>query len=131
MYFSQNYVNTYYANFDVGLCKCRLARSALPVRKAQKYGRAIAQAVSRWLSTATTRAQARVWSSGICGGQSGTGADFLRELWFPLPIFVLPNSPSQSPRASTIGQKWPTSRMDPVWTSPPTMRIKKKRYIYY
>jgi hypothetical protein len=53
-------------------------------------GRAIAQAVSRWLPTAVTR----VWSSGICSGQSGTGAGFLRVLRFPLPIFIPPNSQS-------------------------------------
>jgi hypothetical protein len=34
-----------------------------------KYkGRAIAEAVSRWLPTAAARVQSRVWSSGICGG---------------------------------------------------------------
>jgi hypothetical protein len=57
-------------------------------------GRAIAQAVSRWLPTATARVQTRVWSSGICGGQSGAGEGFLRVFRFPLPIFVPPNSPS-------------------------------------
>jgi hypothetical protein len=46
-------------------------------------GRAIAQAVSCWLPTAAGRVRARVWSSGICGGQSGAGAGFLRVLWFP------------------------------------------------
>jgi hypothetical protein len=51
---------------------------------------AIALAVSRWLPTAA----ARVWSSGICGGQSGAGAGFPRALRFPLPIFIPPNSPS-------------------------------------
>jgi hypothetical protein len=35
-------------------------------------GRAIAQAVSRWLPTAAARLQTRVWSSGICGGQRWT-----------------------------------------------------------
>jgi hypothetical protein len=35
-------------------------------------------AVSRWFPTA-----ARVWSSEICGGQSGAGAGFLRVLRFP------------------------------------------------
>jgi hypothetical protein len=30
-------------------------------------GRAIAQAVSRWLPTAAARVQLRVWSGGICG----------------------------------------------------------------
>jgi hypothetical protein len=71
-----------------------------------RQGRAIAQAVSRWLPTAAARVRARVWSSGICGGQSGAGAGFLRVLRFPLPIFIPPpNSPSsQSPGAGTIGQ---------------------------
>jgi hypothetical protein len=49
---------------------------------------------SRWLPTAAARVRARVWSSGIYGGQSGAGAGFLRVLWFPLPIFIPPNSPS-------------------------------------
>jgi hypothetical protein len=40
-------------------------------------GRAIAQAVSRWLPTVAARVRARVRSSGICGGQSSAGADFL------------------------------------------------------
>jgi hypothetical protein len=69
-------------------------------------GRAIAYAVSRWLPTVAARVQSRVWSSGICGGQSGTGAGFLQVLLFPLSIFIPPNnSPSsQSPGAGTIGQ---------------------------
>jgi hypothetical protein len=31
---------------------------------------------------------------GICGGQSGTAAGFLRVLRCPLPIIIPPNSPS-------------------------------------
>jgi hypothetical protein len=56
-------------------------------------GRAIAQAVSHWLPTAAAWVQSRVWSSEICGGQSGAGAGFLRVLRFPLPIFILPIAP--------------------------------------
>jgi hypothetical protein len=56
-------------------------------------GRAIAEAVSRWLPTAAARVQSRVWSSGICGGQSGVRAGFLRVLRFPLP-FIPPISSS-------------------------------------
>jgi hypothetical protein len=59
-------------------------------------GRAVAQAVSRWLPTAAARVRSRVWSSGICGRQSGAGAGFLRVLRFPLPIFIPPTVP-QSP----------------------------------
>jgi hypothetical protein len=67
-------------------------------------GRAIAEAVSRWLPTAAARVQSRVWSCGICGGRSGAEAGFLRVLRFPL-TFIPPNSPSsQSPGAGTIGQ---------------------------
>jgi hypothetical protein len=67
-------------------------------------GRAIAEAVSRWLPTAAARVQSHVWLSGIYGGQSGVGAGFLRVLRFPM-LFIPPNSPSsQSPVAGTIGQ---------------------------
>jgi hypothetical protein len=51
---------------------------------------------SRWLPSAAARVQARVWLCGICGGQSGAGAGFLRVLRFPLPIFIAPIAP-QSP----------------------------------
>jgi hypothetical protein len=43
-------------------------------------GRAIAQAVSRWLSTAEARVRSQVRSCGICGGQSVTEAGFLQVL---------------------------------------------------
>jgi hypothetical protein len=62
----------------------------------QMIGRAVPQTVSRWLPTVATRLRARVWSYGICGGQYGAGAGFLRGLRFPLPIFIPPIAP-QSP----------------------------------
>jgi hypothetical protein len=55
-------------------------------------GSAVAQAVSLWLPTAATRIRVRA-VCGVCGGQSGTGAGFLRVLRFPLPI-IPPISPS-------------------------------------
>jgi hypothetical protein len=48
-------------------------------------GRAVAQAVSRWLPTAAARVRVRA-ACGISGGQSGIGAGFLRVLRFHLPI---------------------------------------------
>jgi hypothetical protein len=61
------------------------------------WGRAIVQAVSRWLPTAAARVGVRVQSCRICSGQSGTRAGFLRVFRFPLPIFIpliFPQSPS-------------------------------------
>jgi hypothetical protein len=46
------------------------------LRTKTTLGCAIPEVVSRWLPTAA----ARVWSSGICGGQSGARAGFLRVL---------------------------------------------------
>jgi hypothetical protein len=65
----------------------------MPLRDAySKWGEggAIAEVVSRWFPTAALRVRARVWSRGICGGQSGAEAGFLRVLQFPLPIFIPP-----------------------------------------
>jgi hypothetical protein len=59
-------------------------------------GRAIAQAVSRWLPTWAARVRARVRSREICGGQSGKGAGFSQVLRFPLPIFIPLTAPHSS-----------------------------------
>jgi hypothetical protein len=64
--------------------------------KRKGLGRAIAQAVSRWLPTAAVRVPAWVKSCGICGGQSGTEAGFLRVLRFTLPILITPTAPHSS-----------------------------------
>jgi hypothetical protein len=53
--------------------------------------RAVARAVSRWLPTAAAWVRVRV-AFGVCDGQSGTEAGFLRVLWSPLPI-IPPISP--------------------------------------
>jgi hypothetical protein len=77
----------------------------------KQKGRAIAQAVSRRLPTAAARVQTRLWSCGdFVMDKSDAGAGFLRELWFPLPIYsssASPQSSSLSPEAGTIGQEWP------------------------
>jgi hypothetical protein len=86
------------------------------------------------LPTAAARVRARIWSSGICGGQSGTGAGFLRVLWFPLPIFIPSNSPSSSQPlgAGTIDHSVADVPFGPSLdsTPPSTMRIKKITAIY-
>jgi hypothetical protein len=57
----------------------------------QDAGRAIAQVVSRWLPTVAAWVRVRA-EYGVYGGQSSTGAGFLRVLQFPLPI-IPPISP--------------------------------------
>jgi hypothetical protein len=55
-------------------------------------GRAVARVISHWLPTAAARVRVRA-ACGVYGGQSGSGAGFLRVLRFPLPI-IPPISPS-------------------------------------
>jgi hypothetical protein len=71
------------------------------------YSRAIAQAVSRRLPTAAARVQTRVGMWDFVMDKSSAGAGFLRELRFPLPIYIpscSPQSSSLSPEAGTIGR---------------------------
>jgi hypothetical protein len=53
------------------------------------YGRAIGEAVSRWLPTVAARVQSRGWSSGICGGQSAVGAGTIGQY-----VAAVPSGPS-------------------------------------
>jgi hypothetical protein len=89
-------------------------------------GRAIAQAVSRWLPTAEARVRIQVKSCGLCGEQSGNGAGFLRVHRFPLPILI----PPTAPHSSSIIRRWynrPVSGRRTKWTqSHPTPRNLKK-----
>jgi hypothetical protein len=92
--------------------------------KRKQMGRAVAQAVSRWLPTAAAWVRVRA-TCGICGGQSDTGTGFLRVLRFPLPI-ISPISPSSySPGAGTIGLLVAAGSSGPNWIPPPTIPIKK------
>jgi hypothetical protein len=112
------------SNNNASCCRTQLCELSGVAETNEQYGRAIAQAVSRWLPTAAGRVRSRVWLSGICGGQSGPGMGFLRVLRFPLPIFIPPNSPSsQSPGAGKIGQSVAAVPSGPSWTPPPTERI--------
>jgi hypothetical protein len=71
-------------------------------------GRAIAQAVSRQLSTATASIRSHFKSCGICGGQSGTAAGFLRVLLFSLPSLIPTTAPHSS---SSIFRDWCKSQL--------------------
>jgi hypothetical protein len=87
-----------------------------------RLGRAVAQAVSRWLPIAAARVRVRA-ACGVCGGKGGTGAGFLRVLQFPLPI-ILPISPSsKSPGAGTIGLLVAAVPNRPNWTPPPLYQL--------
>jgi hypothetical protein len=61
-------------------------------------------AVSRWLSTSAAHVLAQVKPYGICGEQSDTGASFLRELRFSVPI-IPPTAPHSSINRSDDYQK--------------------------
>jgi hypothetical protein len=77
------------------------------------------------LPTAEARVRARVRSCGICGGQCGTGAGFLRVLRFPLSVIppIAPNSSSSS-GTGTICQIVADVPSGPCLTSP--QETKKK-----
>jgi hypothetical protein len=54
-------------------------------------GRVVAQEASRWLPTASARVHVRA-ACGVCGGQSGTGAGFLRVLRLSVAVIIPPIS---------------------------------------
>jgi hypothetical protein len=90
------------------------------------HDRDIAQAVSRQFPTSAGQVRGQVRSSRIYGGQSGTGAGFLRVLLSPLPILI----PPTVPHLSSMIRCWynrPVSGRRTKWTqSHPTPRNKKK-----
>jgi hypothetical protein len=90
-------------------------------------GRTVAQAVSHWLPTAASRIRARVWQVGFVVEKMALGQVFLRVLRFPLPIFILPNSPSsQSLEAGTIDHSVADVPSGPSLdsTAPPLCKLK-------
>jgi hypothetical protein len=94
-----------------------------------RQGRAIAQAVSRRLPTAAARVRAQIGSCGIYGGQTSTGARFLRVLRFALPILIPPTDPRSSPSIIRGWYNRPVSGRRTKWTqSHPTSRNLKKIY---
>jgi hypothetical protein len=100
--------------FTRALVESHMTQSIPPHSISQSYslyfmqhkGRAIAQAVGRRLPTAEAPVRAQVTSCGICGGQSGTGADFLWVLRLPLPILIPPAAlDSVSPHSKKLKKK--------------------------
>jgi hypothetical protein len=85
--------------------------------------------INYWLLIVAVRIQSRP-SRGMCGKQSGTGADFLPVCWFPLPIPILPNAPfCQLPSgAGTLDSLWQMYQGTP---SHPTLNIKNIFYLFY
>jgi hypothetical protein len=79
-------------------------------------GRAIAQAVSRRFPTAAARVRDGFRSSGIFGGQSGTGVGFLQVLPFPLPIRIPPIVPQSSSSVIWGQYNRPNSGRSTKWT---------------
>jgi hypothetical protein len=81
---------------DLVDCVSALMADVCNISSKISLSRAIAQAVSRRLPTAAARVRTQLRSCGICCGQSGTGAGFLRVLRFPLPIRIPPVAPHSS-----------------------------------
>jgi hypothetical protein len=72
----------------------------------------------------------RIWTCGICAGQSGTEVGFLRVLRIPLPILIPPTASHifiiiYHPELVQWVKQWSTYQVDSV--SPHPKKLKKKR----
>jgi hypothetical protein len=67
---------------------------------------------------------------GVCGGQSGTGAGFLRVLRFPLPI-ISPISPASWPDRFIPGESAPGTHWIRGWVDPRACLedVKKRKFL--
>jgi hypothetical protein len=110
---------------NVDICKttrCHNSENHSNINFNRYESRDVAQAVSRWLPTAAARVRVRA-ACGVCSGQSGTGAGFLRVLRFPLPIIPPILHHHNHPGLAQIGLLVVAVPSGPSWTPPPTIPI--------
>jgi hypothetical protein len=89
--------------------------------------KADSHAVSRRLPITAARVRAQIRSCGICGGQSGTGAGFLRILILPLPVLLLSTASHSSASIIRGCYNRPVNGRRIKWNqSDPTPKKKKK-----
>jgi hypothetical protein len=67
-------------------------QSCILLKEELKVGNAVARTLSRWLPITAARVLSQVRPCGICE-RSGTGANLLRVLHFPLSIIIPPTEP--------------------------------------
>jgi hypothetical protein len=98
-------------------------------RKCPANGRTIAEVVSRWFPTTAARVRARVWSSGICDGQTGAGQFFSEYFGFPAYLHSTKFSIIKITETWTIGQSVADVPSGPCMNPTSSMRINWKKFL--
>jgi hypothetical protein len=96
-------------------------RGGKPATNLLSYGTAYCRQLVTGFPSRRHGFQSQAGSCGICGGQSGDAASFLRVLRFPLPILVAPTAPHLliTQRYSKKGKKscMPLLKLQHIWMS--------------
>jgi hypothetical protein len=85
---------------------------------------------SPWLPTAEVRIRDLICSCVICGGRSGTGADFLGVLRFPLLIFIPAVAPQSSSFIILVWYNRPVLAAVPSGLTLTTLRIRLRSELH-